>query len=169
MKWIFNLKKYPVTITYCKAVGFACWARRMSGESTSKMRRKQDRRLRKLSFNSHYNSLHAEIEWFLPQLLKKHQYKLPSSHVLQVCFDIVGVGLHPGLSVLFANKKAAGYVCFPSLGHDNGSEKIIKRRNKTQKMKQKNGGTRSSQAIRSLRPFVHNASIFSSTIMTRNR
>ena len=27
-------------------------------------------------------------------------------------------------------------------------------------MKQKNGGTRSSQAIRSLRPFVHNASIF---------
>jgi len=43
----------------------------------------------------------------------------------------VGVGLHPGLSVLFANKKAAGYVCFPSLDHGNGSEKIIKRRNKT--------------------------------------
>ena len=133
MKWIFNLKKCPVTITNCKAGGFAFWARRMSGESTSKMRRKQDRRLRKLSFNSHYNSLHAENEWFLPQLLKKHQYILPSSHVLQVCFDIVSVGLHPGLSVLFANKKAAGYVCFPSLGHDNGSEKIIKRRNKTTK------------------------------------
>ena len=58
------------------------------------------------------------------------------SYVLQVVFwENVGVGLeadlHPGFSVLYANKKAAGYVCFPSLGHGNSSEKIIKRRNKT--------------------------------------
>ena len=87
-----------------------------------------------------------------------------------MCFDIVGVGLesvlHPGLSFPFANKKAAGYVCFPSLGHDNGSEKIIIRRNKTTENETKE---RLNSFIRSLRPFVHNASIFSSTIMRRKR
>lgn len=134
MKWIFNLKKYPVTITYCKAVGFA---RLLSAPNERRIHEQNEEKTgppasqAKLQFTLQFTS---RWKWVVLATASKKtsvQIALIPCHVLQVCFDIVGVGLHPGLCVLFANKKAAGYVCFPSLGHDNGSEKIIKRRNKT--------------------------------------